>query len=75
MAHEEYLRRNLKHAASIGAVSAINTIQNRLASVKKKPKWLLASLQAAMDRAETLPRELAGWRDSAPDAPKRLDQP
>lgn len=69
MAHIEYLRRNLKHASSIGAVAAINTAQKRLAKMKRQPKWLAEALSAAMERASTLPPELAKWRDCAPDAP------
>lgn len=69
MAHKEYLRRNLNHASSVGAVAAIRVAQERIEAMKRKPKWLVDALHSARERAEKLPKEMAAWRDCAPDAP------
>lgn len=81
--HEEYLRRNLIHAGSIGMTAGLKTAMRRLSETKRPPKWLLAQLRGILDRAERCPPELAAWRNQADDAPvymrpktaKRTGQP
>ena len=70
MVHEEYLRRNLLHAKSVGAVAALNGARARLLNVKRAPKWMLTAIESALARSRPLPDEIARWRNSAPDAPK-----
>lgn len=69
MPHEEYLRRNLIHAGSIGVRAGISNAVDRLKTTKRPPKWLVAQLEGLSDRAERASSELAKWRNSAPDAP------
>ena len=69
MAHEEYLRRNLLHAGSIGAVAGLHGARARLLAMKNPPKWMLKVCDSALDRARPLPDEIAQWRDTALDAP------
>jgi len=60
---EEYLRRNLIHAASVGAeCSAVNALK-RVKSWSRPPRWLVASLEIVVERAVKLPAELAIHRD------------
>jgi len=70
VAHAEYLRRNLHHACSVGAVSACEVALARLAKMKRPPVWVVEAFEAIESRIEQLPDELAAWRNSAPDAPK-----
>lgn len=69
MAHEEYLRRNLLHAASIGCSANISVALDRLRGIKRTPKWLMALLEGALARSAEVAPEMAKWRNSAPDAP------
>lgn len=69
MAHEEYLRRNLCHASSIGALANTRVTLDRARSLKSTPKWLIEALEGIERRAAKVPSEVAAWRDSAPDAP------
>jgi hypothetical protein len=67
--HEEYLRRNLVHAGSVGVRAGISNALDRLEATKRPPKWLVAQLAGLLGRAEKSSAELAKWRNSAPDAP------
>jgi 3-deoxy-D-manno-octulosonic-acid transferase len=69
MAHEEYLRRNLIHAASCGSKAAFEKAIKRLSETKNPPKWLMETLQGGLERAERVCPEMAKWRNAAPDAP------
>lgn len=70
MQHEEYLRRNLVHCGSIGVRAGISNAVDRLRATKRPSKWLVAQLEGLLDRAERASKELAQWRNSAPDAPR-----
>lgn len=70
MAHDEYLRRNLVHCGSVGVRAGISTAVNRLLATKRPPKWLVRQLHGLLSRAEQSSKELAKWRNSAPDAPR-----
>lgn len=70
MAHDEYLRRNLVHAGAVGVRAGISNAVDRLRATKRPPKWLVKQLEGLLDRAEGSHRELAQWRNSAPDAPR-----
>lgn len=70
MPHEEYLRRNLIHAGSIGVRAGISNAVDRLRTQKRPPKWLVAQLDGLLERAERSSGELAKWRNSAADAPR-----
>ena len=66
---KEYLRRNLVHAGSVGVRAGIANAVDRLRATKRRQKWLVAQLEGLLGRAERASKELAQWRDSAPDAP------
>ena len=70
MQHEEYLRRNLIHAKSVGAQAGVRVAIERLSARKDAPKWLLEQLRGVAERLEPVPHEIAEWRNSAPDAPR-----
>ena len=65
----EYLRRNLECAKAEGIRANTRTAIERLLKMKRKPVWMLAALEGIRDRADGLPKELARWRDTAPDRP------
>ena len=69
MAHEEYLRRNLLHANSIGARAGVRTALERLSKMKRAPHWIVDAFEQIGARVEDLPAELAAWRNQADDAP------
>lgn len=71
MAHEEYLRRNLLHASSVGVRANLRFALKRLGETKRPPKWLLILLEGTLERAEKVHPEMAAWRDQADDAPSR----
>lgn len=75
MAHEEYLRRNLRHCASIGCAANVAAALDRLRNTKRPPKWLVNLLERTLARAKEVAPEMAKWRDSAPDAPAPLTNP
>jgi hypothetical protein len=62
----EYLRRNLLHCSSIGALASIDKAIERLEQTKRPPKWLLKMLRDAQERAAKLPPALACYRSAAP---------
>lgn len=68
--HEEYLRRNLVHCGAVGVRAGISHSLDRLKATKHPPKWLMAQLSGLLERAESASKELAKWRNSAPDAPE-----
>lgn len=59
----EYLRRNLIHAASVGVVAGLQHIRARAGKSKRAPKWLFRSLELALVRAELARGELARHRN------------
>lgn len=69
MAHEEYLRRNILHAASVGSAAGIREALRRLRQTKRPQKWLLEMLDGALERADRIHPEMAKWRNTAPDSP------
>jgi len=69
MAHEEYLRRNLVHAASVGVVADVGAVLTRLKTIKSAPKWLVEQLERTHRKSKNIPHDVALWRNSAPDAP------
>lgn len=71
VAHAEYLRRNLRHAGSVGAVAAARVALERLNLMKRPPVWIVSAFESIESRVEQLPHELAQWRDAAPDSPKK----
>lgn len=63
-ADEEYLRRNLLHCASIGALASVETALTRFRQMKRKPpKWLIELLEGAVERSQRVSREMAAHRD------------
>lgn len=69
MAHEEYLRRNLVHASSVGALANTRAALARARSVRSMPKWMIEALEGIEERAAKVPQDMAAWRNAAPDAP------
>jgi hypothetical protein len=69
---KEYLRRNLVHASSIGVVAEVDDLIGRANIVGYLPKWLLDGLEEIRWRANLAPKELAAWRDVAPDTPQYI---
>lgn len=69
MVHEEYLRRNLVHASSVGALANTRATLARARSLRSMPKWLIEALEGIEERAAKVPADVAAWRDAAPDAP------
>jgi len=65
----EYMRRNLVHAASVGAIAELDDLIGRAESVGYLPQWLLDGLGQVERRICMAPKELAAWRDAAPDKP------
>lgn len=62
----EYLRRNLLHCSSIGALASIEKAIERLEKMKRQPKWLMEQLRMAQERAVKLPPALACYRSAVP---------
>ena len=60
---EEYLRRNLVHASSVGTLATTRAAIKRVKNLKRPQKWLVKFLEAIHRRAEPLPEELAKHRD------------
>jgi hypothetical protein len=74
MAHEEYLRRNLIHASSIGVRANVASALVRLRKTKRPAKWLVELLDRTLVRAEKVHPEVAKWRNCAPDSPANMPQ-
>ena len=60
---KEYLRRNLLHAQSVGALANTRVALGRAMTVKRMPLWVIAALRSIEDRVEPLPHELAVHRN------------
>lgn len=60
---DEYLRRNLVHASSVGANADANYILSELKKRKRPAKWLLKSIKGIIDRTEKVHHEMAKHRD------------
>ena len=69
---DEYLRRNLLHAASVGANANSKNLLERLDKLKRCTAWLRKSVVGIIDRTERVHPEMALWRDSSPDKPSYL---
>jgi hypothetical protein len=65
----EYDRRNLIHCKSVGLFAQILVTADRVAKMKRPPKWLIQHLVEMRQRAEPLMTEMAAWRDSSSDNP------
>jgi len=74
MAHEEYLRRNLVHASSVGALANTRAALARARGLRSMPKWLIEALEGIEERAVKVPADMAMWRNAAPDAPDYLKE-
>ena len=60
---DEYLRRNMLHASSVGAEANAKTALERVSGWKNSPKWLVEALQGIIDRCEKVAPEMAKHRD------------
>lgn len=60
---QEYLRRNVLLARSIGVRAGVESILSRLEKTKLPPLWLITALGEALDRMQEIPKELAAHRD------------
>ncbi len=69
MPHDEYLRRNVLHASSLGATAAARVALERLGKMKRPPKWIVDAFKSVQERTEPLSPDLARWRNEAPDKP------
>lgn len=63
----EYHRRNMQVARVCGAQASVDQALERARTVKSMPAWLIAYLESAAERLPGLQRDLAAWRDQAPD--------
>lgn len=59
----EYSRRNLLHASSVGAHANARTARKRLLETKRPQKWLIALLDGVIERAAKVESEMAKHRD------------
>ncbi len=62
---KEYLRRNKEVCKAVGAHAGALNAYHRLKMAKRPSKWLLDALRGIIERVETLPPELAAYRDQA----------
>lgn len=60
---DEYLRRNLLHASSVGANANAKFAKDRLLKTKRPSKWLIEILSGIIDRTERVHKEMAAHRD------------
>jgi hypothetical protein len=58
-----YLARNLDVCRAYGLVAGLRKIYDHLTALQNTPNWLLAALDAEIQRANTLGRPLADHRD------------
>lgn len=64
MPTEEYLRRNLLHASSVGVKTDIEAAMKRLVNRRAGcPKWLLKLLTRAHVKAYNVSKEMCSHRD------------
>jgi hypothetical protein len=62
----EYLRRNLLVCNAVGANAAAKTALKRLQATKRPTKWMVAHLNAIIERTEPLLSALACYRAVVP---------
>jgi len=62
----EYLRRNLLHCKAVGAHANATVALIRLRSMKRPPKWLVASLEGIVERVDPLRAALVDYRAAVP---------
>lgn len=60
---DEYLRRNLLHAASVGVQAGIGAAIDGLAVRRNAPKWLIKILYETHSKAYDVSKEMAKHRD------------
>lgn len=60
---DEYLRRNLLHASSVGALANAEAALERVRRWKSQPKWLVELLKGIIERAGRVEPEMAAHRD------------
>lgn len=60
---EEYLRRNMLHASSVGAAANSRVALKRINGWKNPPKWLVEALEGIAIRCENVHPEMAKHRD------------
>lgn len=60
---DEYLRRNLIHASSVGIAAGADAALKRLATMKRPPKWIVESFTGIAERAAKVHPEVARHRD------------
>lgn len=60
---DEYLRRNLLHAAALGCEANARYVAGRLRDMSRPPKWLVRYLDSIVERAERVAAEMARHRD------------
>lgn len=60
---DEYIRRNMLHAASLGAATNLKHVRERLSGRKNVPYWLKEELADIQKLINPLPAELAAHRD------------
>jgi hypothetical protein len=61
--NQEYLRRNLLHASSVGVVAGLESAINRLRELKRCPRWLFLKLSTEHVKACAIATEMAKHRD------------
>jgi hypothetical protein len=60
---KEYLRRNLLHCKSVGALANTRVALDRAKQVKRMPQWVLAALKSIEVRIEPVTHEMATHRN------------
>jgi hypothetical protein len=60
---DEYLRRNLIHAKSVGIGAGLKSSISRLENNKNSPKWLINTLKGLHERSLPVASECAKHRD------------
>lgn len=60
---EEYLRRNLLHCKSVGALANTRAALKRARQVQRIPKWIVAALESIEVRIEPVTHEMAAHRN------------
>ena len=63
----EYYRRSVQAARCATAADAVKQARKRVWQLKRHPQWLLKYLGDADERLVGISKDLADWRDAAPD--------
>ncbi len=71
---DEYLRRNLLHASSVGMKANAEAALKRLDGLTRQPMWLVRMLEGIVERGERVCPEMAAHRDETKSA-VRAEQP